>query len=179
MPITFVGSSKEARDRARYIAVDYLMSHPKENEVKVYRRKWNYSKEKDEVVIAGYVMRKNDGSFYWYPSDDRSSSTNINRYGESIDPIWWHQIRKSIDGKEIDTAKTLVEARAAAIRIMESENIRNLYISKAGYMTLGIVSKRKDRPGEYVWIEYRNPRKPVAFGDQHILKLDGKLGRRL
>ena len=180
MAITFVGQSKAQRNLARSVAVDYLIAHPKENVINVYRRQFNYHKEKDEIVLAGYVTRHERGSFYWMPfGNDKSSGTFINRQGESMDPVWWFQVRTSRDGKDIAVEKTLVDARRSAVRILKTEGGNNLYIIKYGCYAQGIVSKAKDRIGEFVWITYKNPSKPVAFGDQYVLKTDGTLGKKL
>lgn len=177
MAITFVGSSKEERNRARAVAVGYLIDHPSVNRVPVYRRKFNYHKEKDEVVQAGSVYRYNDGSFYWMPLDDKSSGTYINRWGESLDSVWWYQIRKSVGGEVVSSSKTLSEARAAAIWKLKKTGGKYFYISKGGkYTTLGLVSK--DKMGGFVWITYKNPRDPVAFAEQYVLYADGRLGKK-
>ena len=175
MAITFVGSSKEERNLARRAAVRYLMDHPNVKSVNVYRRKFNYHKEKDEIVHAGTVYRRDDG-FYWMPWDDRSSGTYINRNGESTDPVWWYQVKKSINGKEIASEKTLTDVRAKAVRILINDGGKYLYISKSGYETLGLVSK--GRMGGFVWVTYKNPRDPVAFKEQYVLHTDGKLGKK-
>lgn len=180
MAITFVGQSKEGRNFARKRAVRYLIENPNKNMVKVYRRQFNYRKEVDEYVKAGTVFREEDGSFYWMPfGNDKSSGTLINRDGESVDPVWWHQIRKSREGKDIAVEKTLTEARKEAIYILNTEGGNSLYVLKSGIYMLGIVSKAKDKVGGFVWITYKNPRNPVAFGDQYVLNKDGSLGRKL
>ena len=177
MSITFVGSSKEERNRARATAVRYLIGHPEVKAITVHRRKFNYHKGVDEYVVAGTVLRMKDGKFYWSSLDDKSSPTYINRDGESTDPVWWYQVKRSINGETIKSEKTLTEARSYAVRILIVENGKYLYIRKGDYETPGLVSKGKD--GGFVWITYKNPRNPVAFGDQYVLKTDGSLGRKL
>lgn len=176
MAITFVGNSKEDRNRARRVAVSYLLDNPSIKSINVYKRKWNYHKNKDETVVAGTVYRYDNNKFWWMPWNDRSSGTYVNRNGESLDPIWWYQIRKSVTDKEIASEKTLVDARATAIRKLISGGNKYLYISKSGYLTLGLVSKGRD--GGFVWITYKNPRNPVSIDEQYVLHKDGRLGKK-
>ena len=177
MTITFVGSSKEERNRSRAVAVGYLIDHPSVNQVPVYRRKFNYRKGVDEKVHAGTVYRYDNGKFWWMPWNDRSSGTYINRQGESLDSVWWYQIRKSVGGEEVASEKTLSEARATAIWKLKKTGGKYFYISKGGkYETLGLVSKNK--MGGFVWITYKNPRNPVAFAEQYVLYADGRLGKK-
>lgn len=179
MLIKFIGNSKEERNRARAVAVSYLLNHPDIKSVVVHKTKWNYHKNINETVVAGHVYRSDDGSFYWSPFDDKSSGTNINRYGESTDPIWWYQIRKSAGGKTIDSLKALTEARERATYLMQKEGFKNLYITKSGSDVLGIVSQDRNRVGGFVWITFKNPRDPIKIDAQYVLKADGTLGRRL
>ena len=178
MAIEFVGQSKEARNHARRVAIRYLIEHPNVGLVDVYRKQFNYRKEVDEVVLAGHVIRKN-GGFYWMSwGNDRSSGTYINREGESTDPVWWYQVRKSLGGKDVAVVKTLTEARRDAIDILNKEGGNNLYIVKNGCYYPGFVSKAKDRAG-YVWIAYKNIAKPTGIAGQYVLNKDGSLGRKL
>ena len=175
MPITFVGNSKEERNRARSIAVGYLLDHPNVKYVDVYKRKWNYHKEKDEIVRAGTVHRENN-KFWWMPWNDRSSGTYINKYGESMDAAWWYQVRDA-EKKDLVTERSLTEARATAVRILAKSDVRNLDIFKGGTDKLGLVSKGRTRG--YVWITYKNPRNPIAFDKLYVLYSDGRLGKEL
>lgn len=175
---TMVGSSKAERDFARRVAIHHLINNPKEKIANVRKRKYNYNKNKDEYVLAGTVFRKGDG-FLWSPWDDNSSTCYVNRNGESLDPIWWVQIYETPGKKVLASVKTVKEAREMARNMILSGKYRNLYVCKAGWEYLGIVSMRKDRPGSFVWITLKNPMTASQIDKTYVLNKDGSTGTRI